>query len=232
LRKTKTDSGNKRPAGKLPGDRAGRENAGDVGDVVCRLDAVLQAAQRQYGLGIGDLAAITGIDARVLDALGRDLKQQYDLGVFARLCCVFDVQPGIFLEYLTPARLAAERAAPRSPDQVTLPTLSLRTPLPEDPGSIRCLLKQIIAGRRQDYLARLGKPGKRHLSYPDLESLLGIKFQRLADWANNVPTRYDRLKMAELCHALQLGVDDIWRHEAPGSAARDPRADGETTGAP
>ena len=200
--------------------RDDRHGKTDVGDVVCRLDVVLLAAQRQHDLDIGTLASITRIDRRVLDALRKNQKGQYDLSVFARLCWVFDVQIGTFLEYLTPEQVGQDRASPRALGHITLPDLSLREPLPEDYGAIRCRLKEIIASRASDFLAHMGKPGKRHVSYPDLEMLLHIKAQRLSDWANNVPSRYDRVAMAELCHALRLGVDDLWVYASPGEAAQ------------
>ena len=190
-------------------------NVASKGDVVCRLDVVLLAARRQYKLDSKTLSGMTHIDQRVLEALKENQKRYYDVSVFARLCYVCGVRFGTLLEYLTPDQVRKERALDRKPQEITLPVLSLHTPLPEDFGRIRCLLQEIIANRQPDFLARLGKPGKRHVSYPDLESLLLIKAQRLADWTNNVPARYDRSKMAELCHALELGIDDLWRYELP-----------------
>jgi DNA-binding Xre family transcriptional regulator len=192
-----------------------KPNVESTGDVVCRLDVVLLAARRQHGLDSNTLSAMTHIDQRVLEALEGNQKTYYDVSVFKRLCYVCGVGFGTLLEYLTPEQLLQERARDRKPQEVTLPALYLRTPLPEDCGRVYCLLQQIIASKRPDFLAQLGKPRKRHVSYPDLESLWGIKAQRLADWANNVPTRYHRSAMAQLCHALHLRVDDIWRYDPP-----------------
>jgi DNA-binding Xre family transcriptional regulator len=205
--------------------RSGDDSAG-VGAVVCRLDAVLLAAQRHYQVDLDVLAKVTQIDRRVLSALVKDQKEQFDASVFARLCWVFDVPLGALLEYLSPQQLERERASAPSPVQITLPAVSLRSELPTDYGAVRCLLRQVLDCRQQEWLSRLGKPGKRHVSYPDLESLLGIKAQRLADWANNVPTRYDRVKMAELCHALRLGVGDLWVYDPAELAGPLPASSG------